>query len=235
MTPDHEAIEELLAGYVLRSLSGEDATEADRLLSVHVPSCDSCRDTLGAFQDLSADLALDATPIVPPDTLLPRLHRELEPRAQRRPRARGFMVAASVVAVVGLAGLTVTQGMRASDATARAEDLRAAAQMALDPESTQVPVGPVDELSAPGVEEFYVIGDDCPLPPPGTVYRVWLVEAGGQTTYVGDFLPEDGSVFLSVPFDPGMYEDLWISVEPADSEPTVPTDVQWSAQGSQAA
>ena len=171
MSPDHEAIEELLAGYVLRSLSGEDATEADRLLSVHVPTCDSCRDTLRSFQDLSADLALDATPIGPPDTLLPRLHRDLEPRAQRRSRARGFMVAAGVVAVVGLAGLTVTQGMRASDAAARAEDLRAAAQMALDPESTQVPVGPVDELSAPGAEEFYVIGDDCPLPPPGTVYR----------------------------------------------------------------
>ena len=39
MTEDHERIDELLAGYVLRRLSGEDAAEADQLLSDHVPSC----------------------------------------------------------------------------------------------------------------------------------------------------------------------------------------------------
>ena len=39
LTETHEAIEELLAGYVLRSLSGEDAARADHLLSDHVPQC----------------------------------------------------------------------------------------------------------------------------------------------------------------------------------------------------
>ncbi|MFI5393223.1 MAG: anti-sigma factor domain-containing protein [Myxococcota bacterium] len=234
MTNDHEAIDELLAGYVLRSLSGEDAAEADHLLSDHVPTCATCRDTLSAFQDLSADLALDATPLTPPETLLPRLHRELEPPASRRRPVQIFAVAASVVAVVGLAGLAVTQGLRASDANSRAEDFRSAAQMALRPDSNQVPVGPVNELTAPGVEEFYVMGDNCPQPPEGSVYRVWIV-AGGQPTFVTDFLPEDGQVFLSIPFDPSRYDDLWISVEPAGSEPTTPTDVEWQASGSAAA
>jgi hypothetical protein len=234
VTNDHEAIDELLAGYVLRSLSGEDAAEADHLLSDHVPTCATCRDTLSAFQDLSADLALDATPLTPPETLLPRLHRELEPPASRRRPVQIFAVAASVVAVVGLAGLAVTQGLRASDANSRAEDFRSAAQMALRPDSNQVPVGPVNELTAPGVEEFYVMGDNCPQPPEGSVYRVWIV-AGGQPTFVTDFLPEDGQVFLSIPFDPSRYDDLWISVEPAGSEPTTPTDVEWQASGSAAA
>ena len=234
MTNDHEAIDELLAGYVLRSLSGEDADEADHLLSDHVPTCAACRDTLAAFQDLSADLALDATPLSPPETLLPRLHRELEPPASRRRPVQIFAVAASVVAVVGLAGLAVTQGLRASDANSRAEDFRSAAQMALRPDSNQVPVGPVNELTAPGVEEFYVMGDNCPQPPEGSVYRVWIV-SGDQPTFVTDFLPEDGQVFLSIPFDPSRYDDLWISVEPAGSEPTTPTDVEWQASGSAAA
>ncbi|MGB7804096.1 MAG: anti-sigma factor [Actinomycetota bacterium] len=234
MTNDHEAIDELLAGYVLRSLSGEDAAEADHLLSDHVPTCAACRDTLAAFQDLSADLALDAVPLAPPETLLPRLHRELEPPASRRRPAQVFAVAASVVAVVGLAGLAVTQGLRASDANSRAEDFRSAAQMLQRPDSNQVSVGPVNELTAPGVEEFYVMGDDCPQPPEGSVYRVWIV-AEGQPTYVTDFVPEDGQVFLSIPFDPSRYDDLWISVEPADSEPTTPTDVEWQASGSAAA
>ena len=234
MTNDHEAIDELLAGYVLRSLSGEDAAEADHLLSDHVPTCAACRDTLAAFQDLSADLALGAAPLTPPETLLPRLHRELEPPASRRRPVQIFAVAASVVAVVGLAGLAVTQGLRASDANSRAEDFRSAAQMALRPDSNQVPVGPVNELTAPGVEEFYVMGDNCPQPPEGSVYRVWIV-AGGQPTFVTDFLPEDGQVFLSIPFDPSRYDDLWISVEPAGSDPTTPTDVEWQASESAAA
>jgi len=234
VTNDHEAIDGLLAGYVLRSLSGEDADEADHLLSDHVPTCAACRDTLAAFQDLSADLALDAAPLTPPETLLPRLHRELEPPASRRRPVQIFAVAASVVAVVGLAGLAVTQGLRASDANSRAEDFRSAAQMALRPDSNQVPVGPVNELTAPGVEEFYVMGDNCPQPPEGSVYRVWIV-AGGQPTFVTDFLPEDGQVFLSIPFDPSRYDDLWISVEPAGSDPTTPTDVEWQASESAAA
>jgi hypothetical protein len=228
---DHEQIEELLAGYVLRSLAGDDAAEADRLLTDHVPSCATCRDTLIAFQGLSADLALAAEPVPAPDTLLPRMHRELtEPERRRRP-AQLVAVAAGVVAVIGLAGLTIGQGLRANDANARAEDLRAAAEMAVRPDASRVPVGPVRELTAPGVEEFYVLGEDCPPPPPGFVYRLWVV-AEDEATYVTDFLPDDGRVFVAVPFDPNLYDDLWISVEPAGSEPTAPTDVQWSATGS---
>ena len=63
MTEDHERIDELLAGYVLLSLEGEDAAEADRLLSEHVPGCARCRRTLADFQALSGDLALAAAPL----------------------------------------------------------------------------------------------------------------------------------------------------------------------------
>jgi hypothetical protein len=234
VTHDHEAIDELLAGYVLRSLSGEDAAEADHLLTDHVPSCPACRDTLAAFQDLSADLALDAAPLTPPETLLPRLHRELQAPAARRRPVQIFAVAASVVAVVGLAGLAVTQGLRASDANSRADELRRAASMALRPDSNQVAVGPVNEISAPGVERFYVMGEDCPQPPEGSVYVVWIV-SGDQPTYVGEFLPEDGQVFLSIEVDPTQYDDLWISVEPEGTQPTAPTQVEWQASTSSAA
>jgi hypothetical protein len=145
-----------------------------------------------------------------------------------------FAVAASVVAVVGFAGLTVSQGMRASHANARAEDLRSATEMAMRPDANRVPVGPVRELSAPGEEEFYVFGTDCPQPPADTVYRLWLA-SNGQATFVTDFLPEDGKVFLRVPFDPSRFDDLWISTEPAGSEPTTPTDVRWRASESASA
>ncbi|MGZ5300029.1 MAG: hypothetical protein ACXWDU_10185, partial [Actinomycetota bacterium] len=83
MTETHERIEELLAGYVLRSLSGEDAVRADHLLSDHVPHCPACRDSLAVFQGVTADLALQAVALRPSDTLLPRLHRDLGAQDRR--------------------------------------------------------------------------------------------------------------------------------------------------------
>ena len=41
MIDRHGETQELLAGYVLQSLSSEDAAEADRLLTEHVPAARS--------------------------------------------------------------------------------------------------------------------------------------------------------------------------------------------------
>src|SRR6266508_1773128 len=113
MNEDHDRIEELLAGYVLLGLSGEDAVEADRLLSEHVPSCPRCRDQVAGFQAVAGDLALAVSPIPPPDLLLPRIRRGVaETPVRRRNRASLVAVAAGVAAIVGLAGLSVQLGGR---------------------------------------------------------------------------------------------------------------------------
>jgi hypothetical protein len=235
VTDDHDVIEELLAGYVLRSLAGADAVEADRLLSDHVPECGVCRDALDDFQRLSADLGVGAEPMAPPETLLPRLQRELEPQAPRRRPMQVFAVAAGVAVVVGLAGVTISQSMRANDADVRAEALANAAQLATRPDANRVEVGPVHELTAPGEEHVYVMGDGVPEPPAGSVYRVWLV-AGGDPTFVGEFMPTEGRVFLEIPYDPTRYDDLWISVEPVDAATDAPTSADWwSATAAEAA
>lgn len=229
---DHERIEELLAGYVLRSLTGEDAAEADRLLSEHVPACPRCRDTLAAFQAVSADLALEAAPLAPPETLLPRLHRELEHPSRRRRPMQVFAVAASVVVVAGLAGMAVTQNVRANHGQQQASALRAAMDTAALPNANLVPVGPATEISAPGQEVFYLYGHGVPAPPAGMVYRVWLV-SGTTPTYAGEFVPEDGFVNVPIPFDPSGFDSLWVTVAPADSTPAAPTadEIVWQAAG----
>jgi hypothetical protein len=227
---DHGAIEELLAGYVLRSLSGEDAAEADRSLTEHVPGCVSCSETLAAFQAVSADLALDANPMEPPDTLLPRLHRELEPRERRRRPVQVFAVAASVVVVAGLAGMAVTQSVRANHGRQEANALRAVMDTASLPDANLVPVGPATEVSVPGHEVFYLYGRDVPEPAPGMVYRVWLV-SGVTPSFVGEFDPDEGYVNLQVPFDPSTYDSIWVTQAPTGSEPEAPdeTDAVWQA------
>ena len=231
MIEDHEPIEELLAGYVLRTLSGADAAEADRLLSDHVPDCSACRDSLRDFQQLSADLALAAPPMSPPETLLPHLHRELAPHEPRRRPMQTFAVAAGVVAVVSLAGLTVSQNIRANNADVRADSLANAAQLVTRDDARMVEVGPVQEITAPGEEHVYVMGEGVPTPPPGSVYRVWLV-TDGVPTFVGDFLPDNGRVFLDIPFDPARYDDLWISIEPVDAPTDGPSSAEWWSAGS---
>jgi hypothetical protein len=146
-----------------------------------------------------------------------------------------FAVAAGVAVVVGLAGVTIGQSMRANDADVRAEALANAAQLATRPDADLVEVGPVHEITAPGEEHVYVMGDGVPAPPAGSVYRVWLV-SGGDPTFVGEFTPVEGRVFLDIPYDPTPYDDLWISIEPVDAETDAPTSGEWwSATAAEAA
>jgi anti-sigma-K factor RskA len=229
-SPDHERADELLAGYVLRSLSGEDASEADRLLTEHVPTCQTCRETLADFQAVTAELALDATPIAPPDTLLPRLRRQLEPATPRRRPVQLFAVAASAVAVIGLGGLALTQGMRASHSRGRMADIQAALDAALlQPGANRVQVGPTTEISAPGSTQVYLYGSGVPEPPDGEIYRVWLVGADGGSTYVGDLPIEDGVAFARLTFDPSQVSQILITIEPADGLGSQPGSVAWSS------
>jgi Anti-sigma-K factor rskA len=229
VTDDHGTIDELLAGHVLRSLTGADAAEADRLLTDHVPGCIDCRTTLEDFRRLSGDMGLAAEPVTPPETLLPRLRRELDAEGARRRPMRVVAVAAGVAAVVGLAGLSLSQNIRANNADVRADSMAEAAVLASRPDARMVDVGPVQELSAPGEEILYVMGDGVPMPPEGSVYRAWIV-SDETPTFVGEFLPDEGWVFLEIPFDPTVHDDLWISVEPADAPTDEPVSTErWSA------
>jgi len=229
VTDDHGTIDELLAGHVLRSLTGADAAEADRLLTDHVPGCIECRTTLEDFRRLSGEMGLAAEPVTPPETLLPRLRRELDAEGARRRPMRVVAVAAGVAAVVGLAGLSLSQNIRANNADVRADSMAEAAVLASRPDARMVDVGPVQELSAPGEEILYVMGDGVPMPPEGSVYRAWIV-SDETPTFVGEFLPDEGWVFLEIPFDPTVHDDLWISVEPADAPTDEPVSTErWSA------
>ncbi len=167
--------------------------------------------------------------MAPPETLLPQLHRELEPRRRRTRPMQLFAVAASLIVVAGLGGLAVTQGIRAGHGEARANTLANMMDFAAQPDATVAPVGPATtEISQPGREVFYLYGRDVPTPSSGNVYRVWLV-SGSVPTYVGEFLPDEGFVAMELQFDPSTYEALWISVAPSGSEhtPPTPSDVLW--------
>lgn len=234
MSEDHERIDELLAGYVLLSLSGEDAAEADRILAEHVPSCARCRATLNELQAVSGDLALAAAPVDPPETLLPRIHRAIDevPLAGRTPR-RGALVAvaASAVALVALGGLSLVLGSRLSDAQTRAGTALEILSAMRSPGAQPVNVTPQDEtppesgmveVSAPDVRRLYIAAEYCPEPAPGRAYQLWLGNDDGWEPVGEMFWPEDGVVLLELEVDVARYDEIWITEEAAGSPPSEP-------------
>jgi hypothetical protein len=229
VTVDHERIEELLAGYVLLALSGEDAIEADRLLSEHVPTCPMCRETLAGFQSVAGELPLAALPVRVPELVLPRIRRGMDDQPRRRRGAAMVAVAAGVVALVGMAGLSLTMTGRLN----RSEEFRGKALRFLsalsDPATSQVSLPPTSssmsdlvEVSGPTLERMYLYGHGVPTPAPGHAYQLWLGSNGVYTRVGPPFVPEDGIVFLELPADTSLYDEIWITEESIAQVPTHP-------------
>jgi hypothetical protein len=230
---DHERIDELLAGYVLRSLSGEDAAEADRLLGEHVPSCIACRRTLAGLEAVAGDLALSVDPVAPPDLALARIHRSMGRSAAAAPSRRGAFAgfAATAVALVALGGLSLAMMNRAQVAEERTEIAIELASLMTSPGVSPAVVRPQGaapsnsvfvQASAPDIRRMYVAAKLCPDPAPGHAYQLWLGNDGVFTAYGPMFVPDDGIVLLELTVDVSVYDEIWITEEVADGEPTHP-------------
>lgn len=226
---DHEAADELMAGYVLGSLSGPDAEEADRLLTEHVPDCVTCRATLDAFHGVTGELGLTADPVVPPETLLPRMARELvggpRRRAQRWGPARIVAGAAAAVVLLGVVGLSLMNdnGNTPSQLLTKA-DLAQVDQLRAQPETHVAPVtssvADAQEVEPSDERELYVMGT-FEAPDPGYTYRLYAVR-GDAMTYIGDLHPAPGPVAFRVAVDPATVDRLLLTIEPEASPPSQP-------------
>lgn len=229
--PDHERIEELLAGHALHTLSEQDAAEADLLLVDHVPTCPSCLRTVSDFQRVTGELALAADPVSPPDHVLGRIHRGIG-QIPGAPLARGSFVAAlavGVVALVAMGGLSFVMADRASEA----QDDRSLALELLSVMSSPG-VSPVNVdaegsasasfvgVAAPDIRRFYLVADLCPEPKPGHAYQVWLGDQGVFEPIGEMFVPKGGSVLIKLTVDVARFDEVWITEELASSPPTSP-------------
>jgi hypothetical protein len=231
---DHERIDELLAGYVLRSLSGKDAAEADELLAEHVPSCLACRQTLAGLQSVAGDLALDADPVAPSEPALARIHRAMEqvPLSAGAARRGAFVAfAASAVALVALGGLTFTMAGRASQAEDRADLAIELASVMASPGVSPVNVDPQGEtpsasrfvqVSAADIRRVYLVAELCPDPAPGHAYQLWLGSDGRFEPVGPMFRPDDGVVLLELEVDVSVHDEVWITEEVAGTRPVQP-------------
>jgi len=229
--PDHERIQELLAGHALHTLSEQDAAEADLLLVDHVPTCSTCLQTVSDFQRVTGELALAADPVSPPDLVLGRIHRGIG-QIPGVPLRRGSFVAAlavGVVALVAMGGLSFVMADRASEA----QDDRSLALELLSVMSSPG-VSPVNVdaegsasasfvgVAAPDIRRFYLVADLCPEPKPGHAYQVWLGDQGVFEPIGEMFVPNGGSVLIKLTVDVARFDEVWITEELASSPPASP-------------
>jgi hypothetical protein len=230
--PDHERIDELLAGHALHTLSEQDAAEADLLLADHVPTCPTCLRTVADLQRVTGELALAADPVTPPDLVLGRIHRGIG-QIPGVPMGRGSFVAAlavGVVALVTMGGLSFVMADRASEA----QDDRSLALELLSvmssPGVSPVNVGQEGSASAsfvgvpaPDIRRFYLVADVCPEPKPGHAYQLWLGD-DGEFEAIGEmFVPSGGSVLIRLTVDVARFDEVWITEELASTPPTSPS------------
>jgi len=226
---DHDAADELLAGYVLGSLTGPDAEEADRLLTEHVPDCLTCRSTLDAFRGVTGELGLVADPVSPPETLLPRIERELgggrRRRFQRGGPARVVAGAAAAVVLMGVVGLSLlNEGGAGPSQLLTKADLAQVNRLKDQPDSQVAPVtstvADAQEVEPPDHSELYVMGTFEALGP-GYTYRLYAVRDGAYT-YLGPLGPATGPVAFHVAIDPATVDYLVVTSEPEASPPSQP-------------
>jgi hypothetical protein len=186
---------------------------------------------MAGFQAITGELALAPDPVDPPDLLLPRIRRGLaEVPVPRRRRASLVAVAAGVIALVALGGLSLSLGSRMSKAERTRSQLLdvlgALQQPGTNPVNLraqgQASPGMV-EVSGPGLERMYIVGQGVPQPAPGHAYQLWL-GSGATFVSVGSmFVPDEGLVFISLTFDPSPYDQILITEESLGSHPSAPS------------
>lgn len=236
MTEDHERIDELLSGYALRALSGQEALEADRLVSEHVPGCARCRETLAGLQAVAGELGLAAAPATPPDTLLPRLRRELaEPLVPRRRSLTVWTTAAAAVLVLGLAGWNAVLSQRVTRQEAQQDTMAGALSTLSDPSSETLELAdeapPATALYlayVPGSGHMYLVGRGVPEAPEGRVYWLWGVR-GARFVPIAAFDPDEGMVFVEILRDPTRFDRLLIAEDVEGDFTGRPGEIRWEA------
>jgi hypothetical protein len=141
-------------------------------------------------------------------------------------------LAASVVALVAMGGVSLVLGGRLNEAQTQAgtaleivSAMRSpgAQPVHIEPQGDLPPDSGIVEVSAPDIRSMNHAADAAPEPTPGRAYQLWL-GTDGEWTAVGElFWPNDGVILLEIVVDVARYDAIWITEEPVGSVPQEPS------------
>jgi hypothetical protein len=152
----------------------------------------------------------------------------------RRSGRRGAFVAlaASVVGLVAMGGLSFTMAGRASRADDRAATAIEMVSLMRSPGIAPVSVDPQGStpagsgflgVPAPDVRRLYVTARFCPDPAPGHLYQLWLGSQGVFEPVGRMFSPSNGFVLFELTVDVAGFDAIWITEEAVGTTPAAPS------------
>ena len=210
MKPENpEIIDRLASEYVLGTLRGPARRRFERWRASTPPVDKRCR----FWEERLMRLAKDLTPVQPPAHVWPAIQRRLKlttPRPALR-RMRSFALAASVLLVVGLAGLLYWRGHQAVRPTVVATISAKSGEHIWELEV----LGNLDHLVAHAAR--------LPARPAGHDYELWALPKGGAPVSLGVLPSEGASSRILTPIQKralAISSQVAVSIEPLGGSPT---------------
>ena len=194
-------VHELTAAYALDALDDEER----RAYEEHLPGCETCRDELASFWEVTAALALETTGPKPRPELRDRILASVQAEPQkvvplrRRyafPATRVAAAAAAVAAVVAIAlgAWAASLHGRLGDANDRLAVERSNLSLVSDPTARQVAFATGEGRLVVGAGgRAVMIVDGLTRAPAGKTYELWVIH-GTTPTRAGEFAGGDRSV-----------------------------------------
>lgn len=177
---EDELIHDLVAGYALDALSGDQ----DRVFEAHLAHCPTCRQDLAAFTETAAELGFAAPSASPPPELRGRILETAREDGARvvplRPRWVYPVLAAAAAAVCAAIGL----GVWAATLHSRLGSTQALHGIPLSGAGGSVVLGRGGEAA--------LVVSGLATPPVGKAYEVWVIR-GETARPAGLFSPRAGT------------------------------------------
>jgi hypothetical protein len=191
---NHSDYEELAAGFALGALEPDE----EQAFQGHLEGCPACKASVREFEEVTASLALATVRVQPPASLRAAVRRRtgltLRRRAARRVRSwRGTRTTVRAVAVAGVLAVLALSlwNLALRDQhqidQARLAALQEAVRVVNDGTANRVALtgsaadsgARATVLASSRQDRGVLVVEGLPPPPPGRVYELWAVRAGG--------------------------------------------------------
>ncbi len=197
-------LHELTAGYALDALEPEEREAFER----HLDECESCREELIAFWEVSGALALAADGPAPSPELRDRILADARAEKQnvvplhsrrRLAPALGTLTAIAAAVAIGLGIYSLSLNNKLDDTRSALAAQEHAASVLADPAANTVTLAAgTGRLVVAGDGDVVLVLDDLAAAPSGKTYQAWVVE-GTTPVSAGVFTSSDGTAIVPIP------------------------------------